>query len=437
MKYDITKKTPPVMPRFGKGLEVLKLFKGQVSENMLPTVVPTLFPPLAAHVSGAEFQHPNRSWKEPCGLMNHIIGVQGIGKGEMEMCAEAICKDFEDHDSQEYQKLVEWKREHSASQGKGKKEETATPPDLCFRWPSADVTNAGFINNAVACEANGGVVQYYKMPEIEMANLMCGSHQKLSPTIRNIYDCQRQGALRATIDGVTGKPTLRVCINFASTPIEARKFYKYELYNGTLARIVVSYKPRGERVGKIPRLGTYDEAFYSKLNVYLERLKACKGRFKIKQLNNLIDQLAMDMADLANLTDDDNIFDFAKRSMMNAWKAGCLLWILNDQVWTRAMGELVEWLVYHDLWSKMQVFGDLLLEGDSSMAKVGKRGPKNLLEGLPDNFSEAQLTALRQNVGKDPDGTKPQLSLWINRGHITYSAQTGLYSKTEQYLKSR
>ena len=58
-----------------------------------------------------------------------------------------------------------------------------------------------------------------------------------------------------------------------------------------------------------------------------------------------------------------------------------------------------------------------------------------MLDSLPDNFNEAQLEAIRLETGKSKDGTRNQLYQWLHRGFITYSAQTGLYSKTESYLK--
>ena len=48
--------------------------------------------------------------------------------------------------------------------------------------------------------------------------------------------------------------------------------------------------------------------------------------------------------------------------------------------------------------------------------------------------SEAQLEALRVSLGKSREGTRGQLHVWKNRNFITYSAQTGLYSKTQEYL---
>lgn len=199
--------------------------------------------------------------------------------------------------------------------------------------------------------------------------------------------------------------------------------------------MVFSYKARTNRDGRIPRQGKYTDDFYKKLDEYIVRLDICKGRFIIKPLNKLADKLAEDMATLADLTDDDVLWDFSKRAIVSAWKAGCLLWVLNEQTWTKAMGELVEWLVYHDIWSKMQIFADLLSKDSDSTSEAQRRGPKNLLDSLPDTFNVAQLEALRVSLGKDKEGASGQLRKWVFRKFITYSNQTGLYTKTEEYLK--
>ena len=141
------------------------------------------------------------------------------------------------------------------------------------------------------------------------------------------------------------------------------------------------------------------------------------------------------MASLGDLTDDDVLWDISKRSLVSAWKAGATMWALNNQTWTRAMGEMVEYLVWHDIWSKMRIFSDMLKNGDTCTAEASKTGPANMLDSLPNPFNETQLEVLRESIGKPKEGTKNQLKLWKSRGFIEYSAQTGLYSKTEKYLK--
>ena len=429
MIYDITKPIAPAMPKLGKDLAIVKLLLSQVSKDMQEILAPLLFDSLASHISGTAFMYPDLTWKEICGLITAVSTVSAGGKGQLQRLVEAIMRVARQHDEMELQKLVEWQK---IIKSKAANKEKPVRPDVSFWIPPSDITNAAFIQNAMACEKDGEHTQYYNLPEVEMADRMCGGHRQVTQTIRNIYDIQKAGALRATADGVTGNPTLRVNMNISCTPGEARKFFKNDLFNGTLGRIVFSYKARGNRDGKIPRQGKYDEDFLAQLDEYIVRLQACKGRFIVKPLNKLADKMAADMAALADLTDDDTLWDLSKRAIVNAWKKGCVLYILNGQTWTKAMSEFVEWLMYYDLWSKNQIFGDMLKDGDTCVVEAQKSGPKNMLENLPDTFNEAQLEALRATMDKPKEGTKRQLRVWMSRGFITFSTQTGLYTKTKK-----
>ena len=432
MKYDITKATAPAMPNLGKGTECIRLLLTQTSRDMHEPLVPMLFPILGAHVSGAEFQYPDLTWKEPTGMMANLVGDSGCNKGQLSNLVEAICRDFRQHDEAELRKLVEWSKQVKS---KASNKEKPVRPDVAFWFPPSDTTRPAFLQNAMALETQGGRTQYLNMPEVEMADGICGGHKQVSQMLRNIYDRQRSGALRATADGVTGNPILRANLTLSATPFAARKYYKNDLFNGTFGRMVFSYKARQSRDGRIPRQGKYTEEFYQKLDEYLVRLDITKGRFIIRPLNKLTDKLAQDMASLADLADDDVLWDVSKRALVSAWRAGCILWILNNQTWSKAMGDIVEWLVYRDIWSKMQIFADLLGKDADQTSEAQRRGPKNMLDNLPDTFNEAQLEALRTSLGKSIEGTNGQLRKWLFRKFISYSSQTGLYTKTENYLK--
>ena len=431
MRYDISKATAPKMPNLGKGTECIKLLLSQASKDMHEPLVPMLFPILGAHISGSEFQYPDLTWKEPTGMMAQLVGDSGCNKGQLSNIVEAICRDFREHDAGELAKLVEWQKQVKT---RGGNKEKPARPEVAFYFPPSDTTRPAFLLNAMGCEALGGRTQYLNMPEVEMADGMCGGHKQVSHMLRNIYDRQRAGALRATADGVTGNPVLRANLTLSSTPIAARNFYKQELFNGTFGRMVFSYKPRTSRDGRIPRQGKYTDDFYRKLDEYLVRLDLCKGRYVIRPLNKLADKLAEDMASMADLIDDDVLWDCSKRALVSAWKAGCILWVLNGQTWTKSMADVVEWLVWHDIWSKQAIFADMLGKDADQVSEVLRRGPKNMLDSLPDTFNQSQLEALRVELGKSKEGTGSQLRKWLFRKFVTYSNQTGLYTKTEEYL---
>jgi hypothetical protein len=420
------------MPNLGKGTECIKLLLSQASKDMHEPLVPMFFPILGAHISGTEFQYPDYSWKEPTGMMANLVAHSGDNKGQLSTLAKAICRDFTKHDEEEEKRYMAWQKQKNT---KGANKDKPEEPQVAYWFPPSDTTKPAFLKNAIALEAQGGRTQYFNLPEVEMADQLCGSHKQVSVLLRNVYDRDKAGALRATSDGVTGNPTIRACITISSNPDSTRRFYKYELTNGTFGRMVFSYKQRGERKGKIPRQGRYTDEFYQKLDEYLMRLDICKGRYIIRQLNKLTDKLAEDMATMADLADDDLLFEISHRALVSGWKAGCILWVLNNQTWTKSIGELVEWLVYHDIWSKMAVFADMLGKDTYQMSETQRRGPKNMLDSLPNTFNEAQLEALRTSLEKSKEGTNSQLRKWVFRKFITFDAQTGLYTKTEEYLK--
>lgn len=434
MNYNIFSNTAPTMPKPGKGTEVCKLLLSQASKDMQEPLIPMAIPALAAHLTDVEFMYCDNKYYEMCGQMGHLIGSSGIGKAQLTHLVEAIMRSFRDHDEVEFKKLVDWQRQIRTKAANKEKPER---PDVSFWFPPADMTNPAFLQNAMACETLGNRTQYLNLPEVEMADRMFGGHRQVSQMVRNIYDRQRAGALRATAEGVTGNPLLRVNITFTSTPEAARQFYKRDITNGFFGRIPFAFKARGERSGRIPRQGSYGEEFLAKLDNYLVRLDNCKGKFVVKPLNKIADQLAEEMAKLADLADDDMLWELSHRSIFAAWKKGAILWILNDQTWSRSIGEYVIWFCYYDLWSKVKVFGDMFKGGESQSDDSKNNGPKNMLEDLSDTFNEAQLEALRVSLGKSKSGTKHLLNVWKYRGFITYSAQTGLYTKTEEYLKGK
>ena len=115
MRYDISKPIAPKMPELKKGTECIKLLLSQASKDMHEPLVPMLFPPLGAHVSGAEFQYPDNTWKEVCGLMANIVADSGGNKGQLSQIVEAICRDFRRHDKGVTDKLVEWQRQSNTT----------------------------------------------------------------------------------------------------------------------------------------------------------------------------------------------------------------------------------------------------------------------------------------------------------------------------------
>ncbi|MCR5240410.1 MAG: hypothetical protein K6E15_09675 [Prevotella sp.] len=432
MIYDITKPVSPTMPKLGKGTECYKLMLSQTSLDMHEPLLPMLSPVIGTKISNAEFQYPSGQWLEMCGQQAALIANSAANKGQLGLLVEACNRDFRAEDAEELKNYLQYQKAYKKQSQSNERPEEVFP---LLRFLPADCTKAGYLKAQMACQDRGDLTAYIDLKEIEQLDNLCGSHKQVTQMLRLMWDREVYNALRATVDGVSGSALLRTNLTVSTTPVRARQFFQKNLFDGTLGRMVFSCKPRGNRDGKIPRIGKFSDEFYEKLDEYLARLDNCKGRYVIKPLNKLIERMALEIAELGDLTDNDCLWDMGKRSLISAWKAGCVMWALNNMTYTRSMGEVIEWLVWHDMWSKYQVLGDMLKEGDTSRDEASKAAPGNMLDDIKgDSFTEQQLEALRTSMGKSKDGTKRQLRVWVYRGLITFNAETGLYTKTEEYL---
>ena len=436
MTYDIFSNLPQE-PTIGRGTEFLKFLTSKASAKMRQPLKPMAFPALSAHISSeVKMKYSDGKYYEVgAGQLGHLIGVSGIGKRELCHLVGAICRDFEAHDAAEFQRLSLWVSQmKSRAANKAKPER---PSDIYFLYPPEDVTKPAFAQNCQALEQNGGLTQYLNLSECEAACRIAGSKNQMSVLIRNAFDVERGGGqLRASESGISANPIIRLCMTMSSTPEVAQAFYKRDMRNGFFSRVNIAYVPRGERMGKIPKQKDYDEDYLTEMDQYILRLKNARGIFHVKQLNRVADQLAQEMVDLANLCDSDDLFEISHRSIFSSWKKAAVLWLLNDMTYTRSIGEWMVYFCYFDLWSRLQVFDQMISTNEIQADDTRKRGQVNMLESLPNPFSEQQLEYLRVSLGKSKEGTKHQISVWANRHFIDYSNQTGLYSKTQTYLEN-
>ena len=94
MRYDISKRKAPEMPNLGKSTECIKLLLSQASKDMHEPIISMFFLALGAHISGAEFQYPDLTWKEMCGKMAHLVADSGNNKGQFGNLVEPFARNI-------------------------------------------------------------------------------------------------------------------------------------------------------------------------------------------------------------------------------------------------------------------------------------------------------------------------------------------------------
>ena len=79
----------------------------------------------------------------------------------------------------------------------------------------------------------------------------------------------------------------------------------------------------------------------------------------------------------------------------------------------------MRWSLQYDMWCKMQFFAEAIESADSVDLKP-KRGPKNLLELLPEEFTVQDAIKIRRDQGLDAKGVHNMIYVWKNRGYILH-----------------
>ena len=96
-----------------------------------------------------------------------------------------------------------------------------------------------------------------------------------------------------------------------------------------------------------------------------------------------------------------------------------MLYICNDYKWSKEIEEFVRWSLLYDMHCKMTFFGEAIENANRfSEEQTGRRGPRNLLKLLPDEFTVHDADLIRQANGMDTRGTRNMLSQWVHRGYL-------------------
>jgi hypothetical protein len=93
--------------------------------------------------------------------------------------------------------------------------------------------------------------------------------------------------------------------------------------------------------------------------------------------------------------------------------------VANGNQWEKTIEDFVRWSLQYDLWCKMHFFGADIEAVNRGCERIGTRGPRNLLELLPDEFTLDDAKKARQKQGLDPKNASKMVRNWKSRGYVT------------------
>ena len=422
---DVLGDVPPQLPRRLPKLVKLLLSKEPVVYK--PACAMSIFPALGAHLVDVHFPYADHTLHEAT-FMTCTVAPMSSGKSCINRVCDPIMADIKQRDDENRRREDDWKEE-CRSMG-ANKQKPKRPDDLTIQIMSSDLTNAALVQKLQ--DARGHFL-YTQVDEVELFDQLKtnGRSGHIGKIFRLAYDCGFYGQERVGIQSVTGRPRLRWNWNAATTVQRSQQFFRPMIADGTLSRIsfstIITYRGM-----PMPIHGIYDEMFSDSLKPYIDRLNAANGNIDLPQAQRLIMRLDKEAKDTAWLMDDEQYERQAYRGVVSAWLRAMVLYIAEGR-WSKEIENFAMWSMKYDLWCKMHFFSEQLHQQMAGEV-VRIRGPKNMLDELPDSFTREDAQAIRIRERKKNSNPSQMLCMWVERGYITRS-DDGVYHKTPAYLK--
>ena len=407
---------PPEMPK--KLPKLVELLISRTPEIYKPAVAHAIFPPLATHLWKTRFRYIDNVEHE-ARLMTLLLAGTGAGKSSVNRPIDFIMEDIRLRDAENLKREKAWKDEmlrKGANKDKRKR-----PENLIIQEIDADMTNPAFVMRTAEAQEN---FLYTSLNELDQFDALKGSGSQqfrimcLAADPGNKYGQTRVGTM-----SVTERVTIRFNWNASTTIQKGQRYFSKVLTDGPISRINFCTIPEREIGEDMPVYGTYDESYREALRPYIENLNKVTGLIECKEAFQLALKLKDENAEFARLSQDRTFENLSFRANVIAYLKACVLYVANGCKWEPEIDEFIRWSEQYDLYCKMRFFGDMIAKENFTAQKSSKRGPQNLLQILPDNFTAAQLLAIRLEHGLDAKGTDMMIRQWLHRNYIRRAYQ--------------
>ena len=410
----ITNNLPPEMPK--KLPKVVQLLVSRTPDVYKPAVAHAIFPSLGAHLWKVRFPYIDNVMHEAT-FMNVLMAGTGAGKDCISQPINHIMADIRKRDAENLKREADWKKEvNSKGSNKDKRQR---PEGLVIQEVDPDMTNPAFVMRMAEADEH---FLYTKMNEIDQFDALRGSargSQQYQIMCLAFDPDNRYGQTRVGTQSVTEKVCIRFNWNAATTIQKGQRYFRNVLTDGPISRINFCTIPEREIGADMPVYGTYDSSFDEELRPFIDRLCRAAGVIDCPQAFRLAKKLKDECAEFARLSQSRVYENLSFRANVIAYLKACVLYICNDYKWSREIEEFVRWSLQYDLYCKMTFFGEAIENANrSTEEQTGRRGPRNLLKLLPDEFTVHDADLIRQANGMDTRGTRNMLSQWVHRGYL-------------------
>lgn len=402
---------PPEMPK--KLPKLVELLLSRTPDIYKPAVACAIFPPLATHLWKTTFRYIDNVDHEAT-LMCALLAGTGAGKNCVQMPINLIMEDIRKRDAENLKREKAWKDE--VTRKGANKDKRKRPENLIIQEIDADMTNPAFVMRTAEAQEH---FLYTSLNEIDQFDALKGEGKQQFRIMCLAFDPGNQyGQTRVGTQSVTERVCVRFNWNASTTIHKGQQYFAKVLTAGPISRINFCTIPEREIGADMPIYGTYDDAFREQLRPYIENLCRITGHIDSAEAYQLAIKLKDENADFARMTQSRIYENLSFRANVIAYLKACVLYVANGCQWEPEIEDFIRWSEQYDLWCKLRFFGDAIVKSEVDGVKSTRRGPRNMLQQLPDIFTFHEVEQLRWENGLSKEGTNIMLNTWVHRHYI-------------------
>ena len=407
----------PPLPR------VLELICRRLPERFRPAMVIASLPILGALATRVRFQYLDKQ-EHSFSFMSCITAPAATGKSFIRKPVNLLLTPIDRQDEIERRKEEEYKDALRAAKNSKMQ---PTNPRACPRNNGINVSIAKLLQ-LLAYSEGKHLIGIGEEIDTLVKSERAGVWSQKSDIYRLGFDNAKYGQNYMSDNSFSANVPVFYNLLLTGTPGGMYRFFK-DVEDGLVTRFCFAQLP--DMFGAdIPAFENYTAAEEAEIIDIAETLDKASGTIACSHVGVRIRRWLNDKRELAIREDSRAIDTLRKRAAVIGYRAGMLAYLLNECVYTKEVGQFTSWVAEYVFQNQMELFGSKFEEVAQSQIRVKERSSHvvSLLQALPEQFTRADLMALRARNGQSTR-VDMVLSRWRLSGFIT-QVEKNTYKKT-------
>ena len=388
----------PALPR------LLKLLCRRLPEEYRPAMVIASLPILGALATRVRFEYLDRQ-EQSLSFFSCVTAPAASGKSFIRKPMDLLLTPINEQDAIEREKEQAYKDKLRASKNSKNQPDD---PHACPRNNGVSISIAKLLQLLTYAEGKHLIGIGEEMDTLVKSE-RAGVWSQKSDIYRLAFDNAEYG--QAYMSDASFNAHIKVYYNLllTGTPNSMKRFFK-DLENGLATRVAFAQLP-DTSFTEIPVFAPYTESEKAEIIRWARQLDSLSPalsskegvvRISCPQVGTVISAWLEQKRQQAIDADSHAMDTLRRRAAVIGFRAGMLCYLLENNKWTKVVGEFAEWVAEYVFRNQMELWGDgieQLFNGDASLN--GERGSAtSLLALLPEEFSTGDLIKLRARKGQ-------------------------------------